>query len=45
MRAKRFHPGPVDVYAYAYKTRVDGVCLRITEYGYKDLPEAFRIRR
>jgi hypothetical protein len=41
---RRLVPGLVKLHAYGYRRQVDAYCASVSEYGYKKVPKAFRIK-
>ena len=41
---RRLDTGPVKLLAYAHRTQVDSYCASVGEYGYKKVPNAFRVK-
>jgi hypothetical protein len=41
---RRLDNGPVKLLAYAHRTQVDAYCASVGEYGYKRVPNAFRVK-
>ena len=41
---RRLDTGPVKLFAYAHRTQVDAYCASVGEYGFRKVPQAFRIK-